>query len=947
MELDIWKNQVFNWNQALRESRSVLESFRNQYYGKRCFIIGNGPSLNHVDWSLLKDEYTFGANRIYLLFDKMGFVPSFYTCVDSLAITQSIDEIKKIKTPKFISESHIQLLAGFGEIGFLRSLYKPKFHKDLTQGVYEGYTVTFVSLQVAYFMGFREVILIGVDHNYVFEGNPNQEVVSLGDDVNHFHPDYLPKGYRWKTPNLAVVEQAYSLAKSAFEEDGRIILDGTINGKLTIFPKVNYLDIFKFKNQLTRKKDLSRKYHRIIDDQSVDSDRFFYKVSAIVSTYNSEKYLSQCLDDLENQTIAASLEIIVVISGSEQGEEKIVLEYQKKYPNIKYICTAQRESIYQAWNRAIKLASGEYITNANTDDCHCSDAFEKLSKALDENQNCALVYADQNDLSETANGDFEIIGVRRRGIFSVSRLYRECCVGSQPMWRRAIHNELGYFDESFFTAGDYEFWLRIAQKYPFFYVNEVLGGRLVRQDSLEFEGQGITSAFETAILRKSYQYACVHDIPILISGLSCHPIFSDWCEINLLKRNTRLRLTNTQASDINYVNDWRENGIRPILSVIIATHNREEDLFTCLRQLNFQVNKNFEVIVVNNGKEINRFIEKPLGMNYGLCIIQMRANYGPSLGRNIGSQYARGDYLAMLDDDAIAQDDWGQNIISHFEEQEHVVAIRGRIKPKKQTMGRFLHPNFDLGDVPLPNMTSSEANIAFRRLMFMDVGGFDNNFYYLEGIEISYRLWLESGKRLNSIMYYPDIVVFHDYSEDPDHLLLARIHVTESKRFLIKKWTEIEKYIIFNWNFLPMNQRPDDFSWFMDQFEFCYSNNNFGDAIEFGMQAMQAMPFEIKPYQRVADSYFCIGEIEKSAVAYEIILDILETKLQITHQNTTLNELKQGYTSMALKLAYLYFKNELKEQASKMLKKLDENPDICFWDDENRKRRVQILALLG
>ncbi|RZB34874.1 MAG: hypothetical protein SRB1_00642 [Desulfobacteraceae bacterium Eth-SRB1] len=75
---------------------------------------------------------------------------------------------------------------------------------------------------------------------------------------------------------------------------------------------------------------------------------------------------------------ADRLEIIVVNSGSEQNEEAIVKEFQKKYSNIKYIKTDQRETVYAAWNRGVKAASGKYITNANTDDRRRADACEQM-----------------------------------------------------------------------------------------------------------------------------------------------------------------------------------------------------------------------------------------------------------------------------------------------------------------------------------------------------------------------------------------------------------------------------------------------------------------------------------------------------------------------------------------------------------------------------------------
>ncbi len=88
------------------------------------------------------------------------------------------------------------------------------------------------------------MVLIGVDHNFVTKGKPNTTVVSEGDDPNHFHPAYFGKGFRWQLPDLETSELAYGLAKQAFEADGRQIVDATVGGKLTVFPKVKYDELF-------------------------------------------------------------------------------------------------------------------------------------------------------------------------------------------------------------------------------------------------------------------------------------------------------------------------------------------------------------------------------------------------------------------------------------------------------------------------------------------------------------------------------------------------------------------------------------------------------------------------------------------------------------------------------------------------------------------------------
>ena len=98
-----------------------------------------------------------------------------------------------------------------------------------------------VALQLAYFMGFSEVILIGVDHNFVEKGTPNKtEVRTAETDQSHFHPQYFPRGVRWQLPDLQRSEQAYALARAAFERAGRKILDATVGGRCPVFERVAY-----------------------------------------------------------------------------------------------------------------------------------------------------------------------------------------------------------------------------------------------------------------------------------------------------------------------------------------------------------------------------------------------------------------------------------------------------------------------------------------------------------------------------------------------------------------------------------------------------------------------------------------------------------------------------------------------------------------------------------
>ena len=228
-----------------RDSRKRLAALKDIHKGERCFIIGNGPSLRETDLQRVRGEYTFGLNRIYLLFPELGFSTTYFVSMNDLVIEQCAEEILALPSPKFLSWRSHRFLRPTEDTNFLFTTYTgPKFACDVSGRLWEGATVTYVALQLAYHMGFEKVILIGVDHNFVTKGDANKTITSQGDDPNHFAPNYFGKGFRWQLPDLETSERAYRMAWGAYEAAGRQVLDATIGGKLTVFPKVDYLSLF-------------------------------------------------------------------------------------------------------------------------------------------------------------------------------------------------------------------------------------------------------------------------------------------------------------------------------------------------------------------------------------------------------------------------------------------------------------------------------------------------------------------------------------------------------------------------------------------------------------------------------------------------------------------------------------------------------------------------------
>jgi hypothetical protein len=221
--------------------RVRLRNFRNIHQGEDCFIIGNGPSLKKMDLAPLKKYHTFGLNKIYLLFDKTDLNLSYHVAVNPLVIEQSVRDFETLlHCPSFLSyrPAH-QLVNHCDHIYYIMTDGSCLFQQDLTRQLFEGYTVTYVAMQIAFYMGFDRVFLIGVDHKFTAKGKENEKQYLSGEDPNHFDPTYF-SNQEWHLPDLEASELSYRLARFFYTRNKRSIYDATLDGKLNIFPKISY-----------------------------------------------------------------------------------------------------------------------------------------------------------------------------------------------------------------------------------------------------------------------------------------------------------------------------------------------------------------------------------------------------------------------------------------------------------------------------------------------------------------------------------------------------------------------------------------------------------------------------------------------------------------------------------------------------------------------------------
>lgn len=237
------------------KNENNLAYYKNKHQGERCVIIGNGPSLNKCDLSKLKNEFTFGVNSIFLNYEKMGFYPTYYVVEDVLVAEDRSEQINSYNhSVKFFGNYLNYCIEKTGETIWLNVIFRydeydnfPKFSTNALRKLWVGGTVSYLCMQLAHYMGFDTVYLVGFDHSYNIPVDAkinDNRILSMSDDPNHFDANYFGKGYRWHLPRVERMELSYRKAKDYFERDSRKILNATVGGQLDVFDRVDYEDIF-------------------------------------------------------------------------------------------------------------------------------------------------------------------------------------------------------------------------------------------------------------------------------------------------------------------------------------------------------------------------------------------------------------------------------------------------------------------------------------------------------------------------------------------------------------------------------------------------------------------------------------------------------------------------------------------------------------------------------
>jgi len=223
-----FKKDVASYRKKYEGNTRKLMKYKNIHKGKRIFILATGPSINKTNLKLLKDQIVMGVNSVY-----KKYPCTYYAISDKRVLVKNKEIINKVKKPIFFSSDAAKYY--FTDLPQLDNVIALKtkgymtvtkeFSKNAENYVVGGHTVVIdICLQLAYYMGAKEVYLIGCDSSY--------------EDKDHFDNSKIDnmKG-RGASDDWGRVFDAYEVCKKAFEADARKIYNATVGGKLEVFER--------------------------------------------------------------------------------------------------------------------------------------------------------------------------------------------------------------------------------------------------------------------------------------------------------------------------------------------------------------------------------------------------------------------------------------------------------------------------------------------------------------------------------------------------------------------------------------------------------------------------------------------------------------------------------------------------------------------------------------
>lgn len=247
-----WQQQHFEKTKAGK----ALAAMKDRHKGKRCFLVGNGPSLRAEDLTVLHErgEITFGFNRIFNIFDQTPWRPTYYVSQDEKMLGGCVEAVNAMTIAhKFVP---IQL-KWYHDIAIEKAVYfnidyqsgddvmQFTFCDDIAHSIACASTCMYSAAQLAVYMGFKEIYLIGVDHHFHTSINNKGEIVVDETAKDYFSDAYNPDKAHLFIPNTEKSTLTYVAMKKHCEQRDVRIYNATRGGKLEVFPRVDFDEVMR------------------------------------------------------------------------------------------------------------------------------------------------------------------------------------------------------------------------------------------------------------------------------------------------------------------------------------------------------------------------------------------------------------------------------------------------------------------------------------------------------------------------------------------------------------------------------------------------------------------------------------------------------------------------------------------------------------------------------
>jgi len=362
-------------------------------------------------------------------------------------------------------------------------------------------------------------------------------------------------------------------------------------------------------------------------------------ISIVMPTYNTNpQHLRKAIDSVLGQ-LYPNWELCMADDASTKKETlSIIKEYVDQHQNIKCVFKKTNDHIARTTNRALKTVSGDYILFMDHDDELTEDALYRVAKCINENENAEIIYSDEDKIDDRGN----LFDPHFKPSYNYTYLLSCNYISHLTVVKRELRDKTGWLNEKLNGSQDYDFILRLVENSSpenIFHIPYVLYHWRTHTES-------------TSLIAESKPYTVDAGITALQNHLE-RMNYSALAEKTLFGQ---------------YRVKWSLKNKKPLVSIVIPTRDCAPILALCIHSI-LEITKynNYEIIIVDNQsqKEETKELFNELEKSPNIKIVKYDAPFNYAAIMNFGVQYAKGEYLLLLNNDIEAiEPEWLHEMLS-------------------------------------------------------------------------------------------------------------------------------------------------------------------------------------------------------------------------------------------------------------------------------------------